>query len=94
MLRGTSYQVKHGSNVPGVSKLPRLSRMCMQVLRRCSKCATFHADVKKFESSSLPLISITILLQNEKSIHALGHPKIHFVKDSGIWPLRGEGVYY
>ena len=23
-----------------------------------------------------------------------GRPKIHFVTDSGIWPLRGEGVYY
>ena len=23
-----------------------------------------------------------------------GHPKIHFITDSGIWPLRGEGVYY
>ena len=27
-------------------------------------------------------------------LYVRGHPKIHFITDSGIWLLRGEGVYY
>ena len=75
-----------------------LHTVSLDQVASCIYCS-FHIYLKGWEFVFLKYVGVLGAIMFDFHIftafgYLRGRPKIHFVTDSGIWPLQGEGVYY